>query len=144
MALPTIHLVGNMTADTELRFTQSGKAIAKVRVACNDRKKDPNTGDWVDGTVTFLTCTLFDKRAEAAAELIKGQRVMVSGRLAQRSWEDDNGNKRTDFEVLVDELATVMKADAQKATTAGADPWAESGSQSSWGSTPAQDNEPPF
>lgn len=140
MALPTITGVGNLTADPELRFANSGTAIAKVRVACNDRKKN-DAGDWVDGVTSFLTLTLFKARAEASAELRKGQRVMFTGRLAQRSWEDDNGNKRSDFEVLVDELAPVMKAEPAKA---GADPWAESGSTGGWGSSPAQENEPPF
>lgn len=100
MTLPTITATGNLTADPVLRFTRDGKAVTTLTVACNDRRKS-STGEWVDGDTTFLDVQLWTQDAEQAAEhLRKGQRVAVTGRLRQRSYEAKDGSKRYAWEVV--------------------------------------------
>ncbi len=104
----TITLVGNITDDPELRFTPSGAAVANFTVAVNRRFK--NGDRWEDKLDGFFRCSCWRDMAENAAEsLRKGTRVVVVGRLSQRSWEDQEGNKRSAVEVQVDEVAPSLK-----------------------------------
>lgn len=116
--LPTIHVVGTVVADPELRFTPSGAAVCNFTVASNERRKD-ETGNWVDGDATFLRCNIWRQAAENVAEsLSKGTRVLVSGRLKQRSYEAREGDKRTVMELEVDEVGPSLRwavANVQKA-----------------------------
>lgn len=123
MTLPQIYLTGNAVADPELRFTASGKAVAKFRIACNSRvKKD---GEWGDGPTTFLDCTVWEKAAEAVAESVrKGTKLMVTGRLEQRSFETSAGEKRTVYEVNADDVALVLLAPKSQSQRQSDDPWA--------------------
>lgn len=100
---PTIPLVGNLTADPELRYTQSGTAVCNFTVAQTPRQYDKNSNQYVDGNPLFMSCHVWKKAAENASQsLAKGMRVIVVGRLRQRSWDDNEGNKRTTYEVEVD------------------------------------------
>jgi len=100
MSLPTLTATGNLTAEPELRFTPSGKSVTTFTIACNDRRKDQTTGQWIDGDTTFLTCEVWGERGEELVEQVgKGQRVMVTGKLRQRSYEAKDGTKRTVYEL---------------------------------------------
>src|SRR5690625_7188491 len=100
-----ITLVGNLVDDPELRFTPSGTAVANFRVASTPRYFDRQAGEWKDGEAMFLTCTVWRQYAENVAETLqRGMRVIVQGRLKQRSFETQQGEKRTVFEVDVDEI----------------------------------------
>jgi single-strand DNA-binding protein len=106
----TITLIGNLTDDPELRFTPSGAAVAKFRVASTPRFMDKQTGEWKDGEALFLTCNVWRQAAEHVAEsLQRGTRVIVSGRLRQRSYETREGEKRTVFELEVDEIGPSLR-----------------------------------
>lgn len=99
----TLTLVGNLTADPELRFTQSGVAVAKFTVASTPRYFDKNTNNWTDGETLFMACNVWRQAAENAGEsLTKGMRVFVTGRLKSRSYETKEGTKRTVMELEVD------------------------------------------
>jgi len=160
----TITLIGNLVDDPELRFTPSGAAVAKFRVASTPRYLDKATNEWKDGESLFLQCQIWRQAAENVAEsLTKGMRVIVSGRLKQRSYETKEGEKRTVFEVEVDEVGPSLRNATAKVTrtnraaggNAGGftpsttefndDPWASAPSaqvSGGWGaSTP---DEPPF
>lgn len=103
-----ITVVGNLVADPELKYTQSGTAVANFRVASTPRVY--RDGQWVDGEGMFLTCSLWREAAENAVEsLSKGMRVIVQGRLRQRSYETREGERRTVFEVEVDEVGPSLK-----------------------------------
>src|SRR5947209_1353794 len=103
--LPEITLAGTLVADPELRFTPNGAAVANFTVAANDRRYDPATGQCTDHGATFLRCTLWRQAAENLAEsLTKGARVLLTGVLRQREWEQLNGEKRYAFEVDVTEI----------------------------------------
>lgn len=105
-----ITLVGNLTADPELRFTPSGKAVANFTVANTSRTFDKQRGEYVDGESMFLRCNAWKYLAENVAEtLAKGNRVIVQGKLKSRSFEDKEGNKRTVFEVDVTEVGPSLK-----------------------------------
>jgi single-strand DNA-binding protein len=105
-----ITLVGNLVDDPELRFTSSGAAVAKFRLASTPRTFDKNTNEWKDGESLFLTCNVWRQAAENVAEsLQRGMRVIVQGRLKQRSYETREGEKRTVYEVEVDELGPSLK-----------------------------------
>lgn len=132
-----ITVVGNLVDDPELRFTPSGVAVAKFRIASTPRVFDKQTNEWKDGDALFLTCSVWRKAAENVAEsLAKGVRVIVQGRLKQRSYEDGQGIKRTVYELDVDEVgptlaratAKVEKNPASGVRTGerspGGDPWA--------------------
>jgi single-strand DNA-binding protein len=137
---PTVQItvVGNVVEDPELRFTPSGAAVATFRVASTPRHLDKATNTWTDGETTFLTVTQWRAAAENVAESLKrGHRVVVVGRLHQRSYETKDGVKRTVFEIQADEVAlslshataTVIKASRATGpgagdTAAGEDPWA--------------------
>ena len=116
-----ITVVGNLVDDPELRFTPSGAAVAKFRVASTPRIFDRQTSEWRDGESLFLTCSVWRQAAENVAEsLTKGTRVIVQGRLKQRSYEDREGVKRTVFELEVDEVgASLRNATAKVTRTAG-------------------------
>jgi single-strand DNA-binding protein len=105
-----ITVVGNLTDDPELRFTPSGAAVAKFRVASTPRFMDRNTNEWKDGEPLFLACTVWRQAAENVAEsLVRGSRVIVSGRLKQRSYETREGEKRTVIELEVDEVGPSLR-----------------------------------
>lgn len=163
----TITVIGNLTDDPELRFTPSGAAVAKFRVASTPRFLDRQTNEWKDGEPLFLTCNVWRQAAENVAEsLQRGARVIVSGRLRQRSYETREGEKRTVMELEVDEIGPSLRyatAKVQKmsrssqggfgsgggnsggAATPADDPWASAAPASSGGSGAAGfDEEPPF
>jgi single-strand DNA-binding protein len=105
-----ITVVGNLVADPELRYTPSGAAVANFRVASTPRRFDSQSNQWVDGEALFLTCNVWRQAAENVANsLNKGDRVIVNGRLRQRSYETREGEKRTVFEVEVDEVGPSLK-----------------------------------
>jgi single-strand DNA-binding protein len=118
----TVTLVGNITDDPELRFTPSGAAVANFTVAVNRRFKN-QAGDWEDKLDGFFRCNCWREMAENVAESFrKGTRVMVVGRLQQRSWEDQEGNRRSAFEVQVDEVGPSLRwatATVQKSQRSG-------------------------
>ncbi|MCH9816461.1 MAG: single-stranded DNA-binding protein [Actinomycetia bacterium] len=110
-----ITVVGNLVADPELRFTPSGAAVANFRVASTPRFFDKNSNEWRDGDSLFLSCSVWRQYAENVAEsLQKGMRVIVMGRLKQRSYETQQGEKRTVFEVEVDEVGPALKSATAK------------------------------
>src|SRR4051795_9004901 len=116
-----ITVVGNLVDDPELRFTPSGAAVAKFRVASTPRTFDRQTNEWKDGESLFLTCSVWRQAAENVAEsLQRGMRVIVQGRLKQRSYEDREGVKRTVYELDVDEVGASLRSATAKVTkTAG-------------------------
>lgn len=103
MSINRVLISGNITRDPDLRRTQQGMAILTIGVAVNDRKKNPQTGEWED-RVNFVDCTVFGKRAESLADrLSKGMKVAIEGKLRYSQWERD-GQKRSKLEVAVDEI----------------------------------------
>ena len=124
-----ITVVGNIVADPELRYTPNGAAVANFRVASTPRRYDSQSNQWVDGDALFLTCNVWRQAAENVANsLRKGDRVIVNGRLRQRSYESKEGERRSVFEVEVDEVGPSLKY-----ATANIQKSAPSGSQSSRG-----------
>ncbi|MFJ4829658.1 single-stranded DNA-binding protein [Streptomyces sp. NPDC088747] len=112
-----ITVVGNLVDDPELRFTPSGAAVAKFRVASTPRTFDRQTNEWKDGESLFLTCSVWRQAAENVAEsLQRGMRVIVQGRLKQRSYEDREGVKRTVYELDVEEVGASLKSATAKVT----------------------------
>ena len=127
-----ITLVGNLVDDPELRFTPSGAAVANFRLASTPRTYDRQSGEWKDGETLFLTCNVWRQAAENVAEsLQRGMRVVVQGRLKQRSYETREGERRTVYEVEVDEVgpslrnatAKVTKTSRSQGGFGGDDPW---------------------
>jgi single-strand DNA-binding protein len=161
-----ITVVGNLTADPELRFTPSGAAVANFTVASTPRMFDRQTGEWRDGEALFLRCNIWRQAAENAAEsLTRGMRVVVQGRLRQRSFETREGEKRTVVEMEVDEVgpslryatAKVNKVSRGQGASSGGGYGAGGGSDDPWSSAPpagqpagagsgagGYDDEPPF
>lgn len=138
-----ITVIGNLTADPELRFTPSGAAVSGFTVASTPRVFDKQTSEWKDGDTTFLRCSVWRQPAEHVAEsLRKGDRVVVVGVLRQRNYETNEGEKRTVYEVTADEVAASLKfreikhgeRPSRASSPAPDDPWA----------TPSQSEEPPF
>jgi len=124
----TVTLVGNITRDPELRFTNAGMAIASFGLAVNDRRQ--RNGEWEEQT-SFFDITCFGQMGENAAEsLNKGSRILVTGRLQQRSWETQDGQKRSKVEVVADEIgpslrwatAQVVKSERREGGDAGGGP----------------------
>ena len=112
-----ITVIGNLTADPELRFTPNGAAVANFTVASTPRTFDRQTNEWKDGDAMFLNCSVWRQYAENVAEsLSKGTRVIVSGRLKARSYETREGEKRTVFEVDVDEVGPALRYATAKVT----------------------------
>ena len=162
-----ITVIGNLTGDPELRFTPSGAAVANFTVASTPRTFDRQSNEWKDGDTLFMRCSIWREAAENVAEsLTKGMRVIVQGRLVQRSYETREGEKRTVVELQVDEIGPSLRYASAKVTRAqrsgggggggfgGApqggggggyqqqsDPWATSGPASSGGGF---SDEPPF
>lgn len=105
-----ITVVGNLVADPELRFTPAGVAVANFRVASTTRRFDRDSNSWVDGDALFMSCNIWREAAEHVAEsLTKGTRVIVQGRLRQRSYDTREGEKRTIFEIEVDEVGPSLR-----------------------------------
>jgi single-strand DNA-binding protein len=161
-----ITVVGNLTGDPELRFTPSGAAVANFTVASTPRTLDKATNEWKDGEALFLRCSIWRQAAENVAEsLQKGMRVVVQGRLKQRSYEV-NGEKRTSVELDVEEIGPSLKyatAKVNKTTRGGGggggfggspaspgggapadDPWASSAPAGGGGGGGGWSDEPPF
>jgi len=114
-----ITVVGNLTDDPELRFTPSGAAVASFTVASTPRTFDKATNEWKDGDALFLRCSIWRQAAENVAEsLTKGMRVVVQGRLRQRSYETREGEKRTVVELEVEEVGPSLKYATAKVTKA--------------------------
>ena len=115
-----ITVIGNLTADPELRWTQSGAAVADFTVASTPRTYDRNAGEWRDGDTLFMRCSVWRDTAENVAEsLRKGMRVIVQGRLTQRSYDTQQGERRTVVELQVDEIGpSLRRARAQVTRTA--------------------------
>lgn len=112
-----ITLVGNLTADPELRFTPSGAAVANFTVASTPRTFDRQTGEWRDGEAMFLNCAVWRQAAENVAEsLQKGMRVIVQGRLKSRTYDTREGERRTVFEIDVDEIGPALRYASAKVT----------------------------
>ncbi|MDO8122080.1 single-stranded DNA-binding protein [Isoptericola sp. b490] len=159
-----ITVIGNLTADPELRFTPSGAAVANFTIASTPRTFDRQANEWKDGDTLFLRCSIWREAAENVAEsLTKGTRVIAQGRLVQRSFETREGEKRTVVELQVDEVGPSLRYASAKVTRAQRsgggggfsggggngsgggydnDPWATSGPSSSGGSSSY--DEPPF
>jgi single-strand DNA-binding protein len=105
-----ITIAGNLVDDPELRFTPAGQPVARFRVASTPRFRDNSTGEWKDGDSLFLTCNVWRQAAENVAEsLTRGMRVIVQGRLRQRSYETKEGEKRTVYEVEVDDVGPSLR-----------------------------------
>ena len=112
-----ITIVGNLVEDPELRFTPAGQPVARFRVASTPRFRDNATGEWKDGDSLFLTCNVWRQAAENVAEsLQRGMRVIVSGRLRQRSYETKEGEKRTVYEVEADEVGPSLRNASARVT----------------------------
>jgi single-strand DNA-binding protein len=166
-----ITVVGNLVDDPELRFTPSGAAVANFRIASTPRTFDRQTNEWKDGDALFLSCSVWRQAAENVAEsLQKGMRVVVQGRLKSRQYETREGEKRTVFEIEVEEVGPSLKYATAKVTRAArsggggysnqgggqggggygggapaSDPWASSpggGSSAQGGGAPAQGGAP--
>ncbi|GAA1723254.1 single-stranded DNA-binding protein [Isoptericola hypogeus] len=114
-----ITVIGNLTADPELRFTPSGAAVANFTIASTPRLFDRQTNEWKDGDTLFLRCSIWRDAAENVAEsLTKGMRVIAQGRLTQRSYETREGEKRTVVELQVDEVGPSLRSASAKVTRA--------------------------
>jgi single-strand DNA-binding protein len=113
----TITIIGNLVGDPELRYTPTGQAVATFRVASTPRYMDRATNEWKDGDSLFLSCNVWRQAAENVAEsLTRGMRVIVSGRLRQRSYETKEGEKRTVYEIEVDEVGPSLRNASAKVT----------------------------
>jgi single-strand DNA-binding protein len=138
-----ITVVGNLTADPELRFTPSGAAVASFTVASTPRTLDRATNEWKDGDALFLRCSIWRQAAENVAEsLTRGTRVIVQGRLVSRSYEDREGQKRTVNELQVDEIGPSLTWATAKVTRASRQGGGGFGGQQSGGGGNAPANDP--
>lgn len=138
----TITIIGNLVADVELRFTPSGAAVANFTVASTPRTFNKASNEWEDGNTLFLPCSIWRDAAEHCAEsLTKGTRVIVQGRLQQRSYDDREGNKRTRYEVAVDDVGpSLLRATAVVTRdTSGAQPGRQPAARQPAGRTPPAD-----
>jgi single-strand DNA-binding protein len=153
MALPTVNGEFRVVTDPELRFTQSGKAVASARIAANSRKKDDSTGEWKDDKECFLNLTIWGREAENFVESCeKGTLVLLSGRLETRNYETREGEKRTSFDVTADSFGPSLRWSTAKITKT--ERQSGGGSAPAEGAAPAapaedpwatpQDDEPPF
>jgi single-strand DNA-binding protein len=123
MALPTITATGNLVFEPDFQVTQSGVSRCKMRIACNERRKNQD-GTWTDGETSYFDIVLWRGLAEAAADTFKkGQPILVVGKLKVVKYEDKNGVERTTVEITADEIAAVVKASKAKATATESDPW---------------------
>ena len=136
MAMGQVTIVGNLTDDPELRYTPNGAAVAKFRVAVNRRYKD-QSGEWKDGDTSYFTVNAWRTLAENVAEtLTRGANVIVVGRLQQRSWETQDGDKRTVIEIEADEVGPSLRwatAKVEKQGRSGGGDWSASNERVSVG-----------
>ena len=133
-----ITVIGNLTNDPELRFTPSGAAVASFTVASTPRTLDRNSNEWKDGEALFLRCNIWREAAENVAEsLTRGSRVIVQGRLKQRSFETREGEKRTVVELEVDEIGPSLRYATAKVNKASRSGGGGGGFGSGGGSRPA-------
>jgi single-strand DNA-binding protein len=165
-----ITVIGNLVDDPELRYTPSGAAVAKFRIASTPRAFDKETNAWKDGEALFLTCSVWRQYAENVAEsLSRGTRVIVQGRLKQRSYETREGEKRTVYELDVEEVGPALRFSTAKLNRSGAsgggggggrsfgggggaaaggsmpdDPWASAAPAGGGASAGGFDEDPPF
>ncbi|MDD2857433.1 MAG: single-stranded DNA-binding protein [Candidatus Nanopelagicales bacterium] len=152
-----VTVVGNLTNDPELRFTPSGAAVASFTVASSTRVLDRTTNEWKDGETVFMRCSVWRQYAENVAEsLTKGTRVIVQGRLKQRSYETREGEKRTVVEVEVDDVGPALRYATAKVNRVQRQGGGFDGGQSAGGAAPTDDpwasgptggtgfDEPPF
>ncbi len=140
-----VTLAGNLVDDVELRFTASGVAVARFRIASTPRYQDKTTGEWQDGESTFLTVQLWRQPAENAADsLRKGDRVLVSGQLQQRSYETKEGEKRTVYELQADEVAASLAYSTAKLAKASRSPRSQEQSNHEADPWSVGTTEPPF
>ena len=139
-----ITVVGNLVDDPDLRFTPSGAAVANFRIASTPRTFDKQSNEWRDGDTLFLGCSVWRQAAEHVAEsLQRGMRVIVTGRLKSRSYETREGEKRTVFEIDVDEVGPSLKNATAKVTKASRSGGAGDGSANSYGAgSQAASNDP--
>ena len=158
----TLTVIGNLCADPEIRFTQQGKGVTNFTVASTPRHIDRTTGEWTDGEALFLRCSIWGQAGENVVEsLTRGTRVIVQGRLRQRSFDTKEGEKRTVIEMDVDEIGPSLKWQTAKVSKAerrsggngfgGAPPASQQNTgEDPWGSAPAPGagggfaEEPPF
>lgn len=141
-----ITVVGNLVSDPELRYTQSGLAVASFTIASTPRTFDRASNEWKDGEALFLRASIWREAAEnVAASLTKGQRVIAQGRLRQRSYETKEGEKRTVIELEVDEIGPSLRYATASVTRAGRggavadEPWGQPASGGTGGAAPAAD-----
>jgi single-strand DNA-binding protein len=135
-----ITVVGNLVDDPELRFTPSGAAVANFRIASTPRTFDRQSNEWKDGDALFLSCSVWRQAAENVAEsLSKGMRVVVQGRLKSRQYETREGEKRTVFEIDVDEVGPSLRYATAKVTRAGRSSGGGGYAAQSGGGAPAND-----
>lgn len=148
-----ITVVGNLTADPELKFTQSGAAVASFTIASTPRTLNRQSGQWEDGEALFLRCNAWRQLAENVAEsLTRGSRTMVQGRLRQRSFETKEGEKRTVIELEVDEIGPSLRyatAKVNKVSRGDGGGGFGSATADAWGTAPPAGggsfaDEPPF
>ena len=146
-----ITVVGNLTADPELRYTQNGLPVANFTIASTPRNFDRQANEWKDGDALFLRCNIWKEAAENVAEsLTRGSRVIVTGRLRQRSFETREGEKRTVYEVEVDEIgpslryATAQVTRSQSRGQGGGFGGGQPSGQSDWGRPAGQSNDNPW
>lgn len=140
-----VTIVGNLTDDPELRFTAQGAAVAGFRIAVNRRMRDPQTNEWKDGETSYFRINCWRQLAENVAEsLTRGMRVVVTGSLRMRSWETQEGEKRTVVEIEADEVAPSLRwatAKVEKVSRAGGQQ-AAAGASESWGESPVPEEVP--
>lgn len=144
-----VTVVGNLTADPELRFTPSGAAVANFTIASTPRVFDKNTNEYKDGETLFMRCSIWRRAAENVAEsLTKGVRVIAQGRLVQRSYETREGEKRTVVELQVDEVGPSLRAATASVTRIapgeGQARRERGGQQDPWAQDIPPAEEPPF
>jgi single-strand DNA-binding protein len=155
-----VTVVGNLTADPELRYTQSGLAVANFTIASTPRQFDRNANEWKDGDPLFLRASVWREFAEhVASSLTKGSRVIAQGRLKQRSYETKEGEKRTTIELEVDEIGPSLRyatAQVTRATSGGSaapapaasEPWATpapaAAASDSWATPTPHSDDTPF
>lgn len=113
--LPTVTMAGTLTADPELRWTQNGRAVVNFTAAANERRYNKDSGQWEQASATFVKCSCWNKLAENIAEsLSKGNRVVLTGELKQRSYQTKNGEDRTVLELAVSEVGVSLLFDPAK------------------------------
>ena len=140
----TITIIGNLVSDPELRYTPTGQAVATFRVASTPRYMDRTTNEWKDGDSLFLSCNVWRQAAENVAEsLQRGMRVIVSGRLRQRSYETKEGEKRTVYEIEVDEVGPSLRNASAKVVRSSRATGGQ-GSGGGYGSSSGRANDDPW